>query len=304
MLADLHETSPENIRSRFRKLRLKPFPDEIRSGTGKRVAYDLPRVLALSAVFELNRLYIPQAHAIEMVENCWPEWCRAFIAAAGSYGLLPPGMETPHDSSPVLTVLADAFRGPSGGPELLSVPVPRDRDEARPALPAVHVETRRIVAALAGMVASSRQLSEAFIDLERAFGWTPPATPHRASVAQMSRGRGFLDEGPYFDRAEAMLNAPPKSFDRAKLPIAHARLQALMAYLERPAPIDQWKAELGDDEGRPRLRHLLSFWADAKGLEVTERYPHTAETLAGRDVREAALHYIATARRGGRCDEP
>lgn len=294
LLAELHETTPESIRSRFRKLRLKPFPDEIRSGTGKRVAYDLPRILALSAVFDLNRLYVPQGRAVELVETCWPEWCRAFLAAAAASSLLTGKINFPIGASPSIRMLPDAYDDGGSGPELMGIgpfPVPGDV-AAMP--PFIEVDTTRTVGMLATTVSAKGALAAAFADLERAFGWTAPATPHRASVAEMSRGRGFLDEGPYFARARILLGDPSRFPDPVRMPLAFARMQALIDYIEDPAPIDRWKSDIGDDEDRPRLGHLLSFWAESKGLKVRRSYPEIAQALAGRDVREAALSYIAS----------
>lgn len=298
LLADLHETSPESVRSRFRKLRLKPFPDEIRSGTGRRIVYDLPRILALAAVFDLNRLYVPQGRAVEMVETCWPEWCRAFIAAAVGQSLFPAPPYMPTGVSPSIRMLADAYRAEDGGPELLDILPGSITAGVRTGVPMIVVDAGRTVALLAGVVANDAALTAAFSDLERAFGWTPPSTPHRAAVAEMSRGRGFLDEGPFFGRATALLNGTSSVTNPDGGPISFARTQALIEYLEDPAPIDRWKAEIGEEEDRPRLGHLLSFWAASRGLKVRHSYPEIAKVLAGRNVREMAFRYIASATRG------
>jgi hypothetical protein len=294
LLAELHETTPESIRSRFRKLRLKPFPDEIRSGTGRRIAYDLPRILALAAVFDLNRLYVPQGRAVELVETCWPEWCRAFLAAAAVCSLLPDGLDVPLGASSSIRLLVDAYNDGFGGPELMKSEAEAIQVHGTAMPPSIEVDTMRIVGKLASTVSPKRALSEAFTRLERAFGWTAPATPHRASVAEMSRGRGFLDEGPYFERAKALLCEPSRFPDPERTPLAFGRMQALIDYIEDPAPIDRWKAEIGDDEDRPRLGHLLSFWAASKGLKVRRRYPEIAQALAGREVHDVALGYIAS----------
>jgi hypothetical protein len=108
----------------------------------------------------------------------------------------------------------------------------------------------------------------------------------------MSQGRGFLDEGPYPDRAKALLNAPVATINKKVGEMARARLQMLVDYLMQPAPIDEWKAEIGDAEDRPRLRHLIAFWAASNGYKVKDVYPETLQALRGRDVREVALEYI------------
>lgn len=268
LLVELQETGPESIRTRFRKLRLRPFPDDIRSGTGIRIAYGLSRILALAAVFDLNRLYVPQGQAVAMVEEAWPEWSRVF--------------------------LPDAYRDASGL-ELFVSNLATDNDVKRTP-PIIAVDAGRIVDGIVRVTkARPGALDIAFQAVERAFGWTPPSTPHRAAVAGMSRGRGFLDKRPDFERAEALLLAPEEWVDAATRSLAHVRLNALLRYVADPAPIDRWKGEIGIKEDRPRLKHLIAFWADENGMRSGIQYPATkALTIA--DARVLALECVAQAR--------
>lgn len=311
MLASLHETDAESIRSRFRKLRLRPFPDDIRSGTGIRVVYDLPRILALAAVFDLNRLYVPQGHAVEIVQSTWPEWCRAYLAAAVDIGTLPSLAEMPDHASSVIHLQPDAYGGtcfssnePFAGAEART----RREDGADGAAPMISIDTSRAVGRLtrATDLPAQAGLRAAFLGLDLSFGWTASDTPHRAGVEEMAYGRGFLDEGPYFDRADALLGATELDFDQAQRPLSFRRLEALLSYLERPAPLDRWKAEIGSEEDRPRLKHLLVFFAESMGLRVMDSYPSTMKALGVAGARALAMGYIAAARakQSGRAMSP
>ena len=293
LLAALHECTTDQIRIRFRKLRMRPFPDEIRSGTGKRIVYDLPRTLAIAAVFELNRMLVPQGQAVAIVEQTWPEWCRAAIAAAIEVDLLERPRAMPADAGRVLRLQPDAFA--TGEPVWASTtPSP----ETHPAGPCMSIDLRRIVGAIASPQRDARyqdDLIVAFNSLEQTFGWTRPEIPTRADVAKMTKGRDFLDRGPYLDRAETLLEAPDRWFD-PQHPEAGRRLQAVFEYLEDPVPIDAWKAEIGTEPNAPRLKHLLHAYAIERGLVPRKKLPHTLLNSSTIDTRERALALVKGAK--------
>ena len=294
LLAALHECTVDQIRIRFRKLRMRPFPDEIRSGTGRRIVYDLPRTLAIAAVFELNRMLVPQGQAIAIVERTWPEWCRAAIAAAVDSDILCRPRAMAADDGSELTLQPDAFA--AGEPVWVSTST---ATEPLAAGPCISIDLGRIVAALASPqrdAMSHDDLAVAFTSLEKSFGWTRPEIPSRADVAKMTRGRDFLDRGPYLERAEALLEAPDTAFD-AQHPTACRRLQAIFDYLENPVPIDAWKAEIGTEPGAPRLKHLLHAYAIEKGLVPRKAMPETLLNSAQIDARERAFALVKGARR-------
>ena len=307
-LVTLTGGNPTSIRSRFRKLRLRPFPDDIQHGTGTRIVYDLPRVLAIAAVFELNRLYVPQGHAIAMVESAWPEWCRAFVAAGVEAGLVPRPLAMPQPAGPTIVIMADAMgQGDAEGSSSILQEVHAvagfSQVEADGTTPAIVVDTgpavRILSSAIGGGDAGPRmgdELGAAFVELEQAFGWTGAIIPTRADVSTMARGRGFLDEGPFFGRAETLLRASLDGFDSAVSPAGASRMQALVKYLEAPAPIDAWKREIGTGSTALRLKHLLNFSAQQIGLDVSEVYPAHFEAKIAGDPRELALEYIRQAR--------
>lgn len=290
LLADLNDTSVEGVRTRFRKLRLRPFPDEIRTGTGNRVVYDLRRLLALCAVFELNRLFVPQGHCVQLVEAHWVEWCRASLVAAHRLGLASPPASMPEDFSSVLRLSANSFAGEQQAPQVVVKPV--DQTEADiVAAPALLVDTARMVAAMGAATRDLPAFAAAFSDLDASFGWAQPKVPHRAAVEHLSERRGFLEDGPYLERAALLFNATePRS------PFERYRLQGLVDYLERPAPVDAWKGEIGSDEERPRLKHLVNRRAGELGLLVRDQYPEIMMTISSEGATALALSYIARAR--------
>lgn len=290
LLADLNDTSVEGVRTRFRKLRLRPFPDEIRTGTGNRVVYDLRRLLALCAVFELNRLFVPQGHCVQLVEAHWVEWCRASLVAAHRLGLAPAATSAPDEAVSVLRLCVNAFGADEQAPQVVFTAA-EQRDADDPAAPALLVHAERMVAAIGAASRDRSAASSAFGDLDAYFGWGRPELPHRAVVSEMPGRRGFLEDGPYFERAGMLLRAaaPRSTFERD-------RLQGVVDYLERPAPVDAWKSEVGSDEDRPRLKHLLNIHAQRLGLVVRERYPETLAIADRENVGEIALRYIADAR--------
>lgn len=294
VLAALHECTPEQIRVRFRKLRMRPFPDEIRSGTGRRIVYDLPRTLAIGAVFELNRLLVPQGQAAAIVERTWPEWCRAAIATAIGFEMIERPRAMAADAGQVLTLWPDAFA--SGEPVWAAM----TNDAEDPAAgPFISVDLRRIVGALLAPHAKDmtrKDLAGAFTSLEASFGWTRPEIPSRGEVAKMTRGRNFLDRGPYLDRVEALLGAPATSFDENH-PATRRRMQAIFDYLEDPVPIDAWKAEIGTEPSAPRLKHLVHAYAVENGLVPKKRLPDTLLNAALIDTRDHGLALVRGANR-------
>ena len=109
--------------------------------------------------------------------------------------------------------------------------------------------------------------------------------------------RSFLDDGPYFERALAFLEGCER---RTLTPTSRWRLGRLAAYLDRPAPIDAWKREVGDDERKPRLHHLLAFRAQEMGIATEKVHPETIKACADVDVTAAARRMVseAQAKRG------
>lgn len=284
MLAGLMASDEDAITSRFRKLRLRSFPDDFGDGTGNRVAYDLPRVLAFASVFGLNGLFIPQGHAVELVSRSWPELCRAAIAAAIGAGLVPAPRAMPSDAGQVAKILPLAFRDE---PVVAATNRPGKIDLASPS---ISIDQSRVVSRLvevAEAAGCSRQLGGAFAELERLFGWSPPV-----EIARLERTGSFLSEGPYVARAQALLEAPKEDFDEAR-PDRRMRLQWLLDYLERPAPVDAWIAEGGTAENEARLKHLIHFWARDMGLKPRKEWLSTVGIKVGSDLRTRALELLS-----------
>lgn len=290
LIVDLHRAQPEAIRARFRKLRLRPFPDDIRSGRGARVAYDLSRIIAILAVFELNSLHVPQGHAAAIVEATWPEWCRACIAAACEQDLMARPRDMPRRSVATVTILPDAFATePAAVAARATEPAPQTvaASGAR-----ICVDVSRLVSALAGVVpARQGELAAAFAELELSHGWTRRTFPTQSELAEVARGRGFLEEGPYVQRALALLDAE-LDYQGIVVEQQRARMQAFLEYIEDPAPIDAWKVVTGIDAGSPRLGHLLLAWAIGIGLSPGKRMPETVVALDAEEASERARAFL------------
>lgn len=301
MLVELTGGEQQSVVGRFRKLRLMPFPDAIRNGLGNRIEYDLARVLALCAAFELNALLIPQSHAVSIVRSIWPELVRGFITAAVGLDIMDRPARMPADLSSIVAIEIDGF-APAGDPEAtasnLSVRVTKSATTGRTV--AVRFDCAPLVASLAARMdknaGDAAEALAAFTDLERSFGWSEGPIPHRASVSELLAGTSFLDRGPYLERAAAFLRIAATLIvtREAEKPVrarSHRAAQLLLDYLGRPSPIDQWKGEIGTEEGRPRLKHYLAAVGEMAGLKPTDRWPDTilATTSAAPDEKALAL---------------
>lgn len=300
VLVEVTGGDKRSVLGRFRNLRQLPFPDAIKIGTGNHVKYDLPRVLAFCAVYSINALLIPQSHAVALVRETWPELVRGFIASAVEMGLAERPHEMPKDISAVVSILPDGF-------------APEDRTANTAAnLPlttqaeAVVADLRIDCAALMAIVASrlDNGLYEggavsAFRDLDRSFGWSRGAVPHRATAADMFSGSNFLDRGPYLERAAAFLQIaatlPTKDDDPPARNRSVQAAQNLLEYLARPVPIDEWKGEIGTKDGRPRLKHFIAAVGGASGLKPPIRWPETILAITGGAPAEKAAALIEKA---------
>ncbi|WP_210357256.1 hypothetical protein [Sphingomonas beigongshangi] len=282
-IAGLNGADPDAIRSRFRKLRLRPFPPDIRTGTGVRVQYDLARSLALTTAFELNVL-LPQGGAVAIVEHAWPEICRAAICAAADLGVIRRPAAAPSAANAVVTFMPDGFA--SGAPA--QVVAARVGDDGDQPVAGIRMDLRRHVVALtaAGEV---KDAGAAFSDLDSNFGWSPTKDP-----GPRVRSDGtFLEDGPFFMRAEALLEVS-KSVGEARDSPAHIRAQALVDYLSHPAPVDAWKMSIGRRSDRPRLGHLLQAFAAMRGFAA--RAYDIIEAVTGPDkIAEQATDLIRRA---------
>ena len=292
ILADLQDTDVDAIRTRFRKLRLRSFPDDINPGTGLRVRYDLPRALAISTVFELNSLLIPQGSAIHLVELAWPEICRAAIAAGVAADVLPRPRAMPSAAGPVVVMMPNAF---AIGPPADAVPARIAKaDESATAAPTIRLDLSRLVGMLKAVDGGG--LPDAMDALERRFGWTEATLP-RGRAKSVPRSGTFLDEGPYLQRAAALLAADDEEFDADLSSASAARLQALLDYLLTPSPVDVWKGEIGESADGLRLKHLLSIYGEERKLKPSKVYPGHLAIRAGEDVGDLARRFVATVRR-------
>jgi hypothetical protein len=284
LLVEMTGGERTSVLARFRNLRQMPFPDAIRIGTGNRVEYDLPRILALCAAFELSALFIPQSSAVAIVRAVWPELVRGFVAAAVEAGLATRPKDMPSNLSSTVAVLIDGF-APAGTPGATAsnLVLEPQGDVANAQVAGVRIECGILIALLARRLGQAVDYAEgartAFHDLDRAFGWTPGSIPHRAAATDMDSGTSFLDIGPYIGRADAFLRiaatlkAPGDDgpADRAR---SRQAAQQLLDYFGNPSPIDVWKAELGTIEGAPRLKHLLAAVGKDVGLSHVP-YPDT-----------------------------
>ncbi|MGP7795641.1 hypothetical protein [Sphingomonas sp. CLY1604] len=257
-IADLNGTDPEAIRVRFRKLRLRPFPSDIRTGTGVRVRYDLARTIALATVFELNSLWLPQGSAVSIVERAWPEICRAAVCAASDLGVANRPPAAPSTAGAVVTFMPDGFA--SGA--VAEVVAAWAGSSSTPSASGIRVDMTRPVSAVLATADAGDPVA-AFADLEARFGWT---RPHDVAPPGGKLG-DFLEDGPYLERADALLGAAG-ALEAATDGPSRVRIQALVDYLAEPAPIDAWKASIGRHADEPRLGHLLMSFARLHGLDA------------------------------------
>lgn len=300
--ADAH-----TVTARFRKLRLRPFPDAIRSGTGNKVQYDLPRTAAIALVFVINGLRVPQGQAVDLVSANWPECVRGLLAAAAEAGLIsrPAGM--PAEAGPVLIIVPgglDNGEEARGNAAARSYALHVKREGLSPADwgAAMVVDCRIIIDAIIaeGDLADDKaNMVQAFEDLDRTFGWRYGPTPLRIPVASMGAGASFLDEGPYFGRVRALFELVQSADPEIRSKWATAHAERLLCYLEHPAPIDAWKPEVGTDASRPRLRHIIDAWASLFGLTTPVTYPETLRGAVGEDPKMQAMMLVELAERIG-----
>lgn len=300
VLVEVTGGDKRSVLGRFRNLRQMPFPDAIKIGTGNYVEYDLPRVLAFCAVYGINALLVPQSHAVALVREIWPELVRGFIASAVEMGMAERPQQMPKDISAVVSILPDGF-APEDRAANTAANLPlTTQDEA------VVADLRIDCAALMAIVAPrlDNGLDEdcalsAFRDLDRSFGWTRGAVPHRATASDMFSGSSFLDRGPYLERASAFLRIAATLPTEDDDPPARSRsvqaAQNLLEYLARPVPIDEWKGEIGTEEGRPRLKHFIAAVAAAAGMTPPIRWPETILATTGGAPAEKATALIEKA---------
>lgn len=301
VLVELTGGDHRSVVGRFKKLRLMPFPDAIRLGTGNRVEYDLPRVMALCTAFELNALLVPQSNAVGIVQSVWPEIVRGILAGAVERGILPRPASMPAGLSAVVAILPDGFASGSQAQATAANLPSQTRHDGEPGMVAeLRLDCGRLVELVAPRLESSSGdaagASAAFGDLDLSFGWGAGQVPHRASVRDLFSGSSFLDRGPYLERAAAFLKIAgklPEVDDGSPQSSTRARkaAQNLLDYLGRPSPIDAWKGEIGTRDGRPRLKHYLAAVGDRAGLAPPMQLPATilGTTGASPSARATAL---------------
>ncbi len=300
LLVELTGGDKRSVLGRFRNLRQLPFPDAIKIGTGNHVEYDLPRVLAFCAVYEINALLIPQSHAVALVRDSWPELVRGFIAGAVDLGIAERPREMPDDISALVSILPDGFAPEDQAANTaasLALTTAPDGTVAELRVDCAALMT--LVARRLKRAAGSSDSVLAFRDLDQSFGWSLGSVPHRASVADMFSGTSFLDRGPYLERAAAFLRIAatlPTTDDKRPARGRSVRAaQNLLDYLARPVPIDEWKGEIGTEDGRPRLKHFLAAVGMAAGLTPPIPWPETILATAGGSPSMAATEFIERA---------
>lgn len=293
LLAKLNQTSREQIRVRFRKLRLRPFPGDIRTGTGIPVEYDLPRALAIIVAFELNALLLPQGQAVDLVERSWPEVCRAALGASIVRDIIGRPARMPANGGPILLLLPNAF-GRSDEAHVLAARACAP-EETAPGLPAVLIDLRRVIDALAGCSGDTSAIAAALDELNATFGWSDVSFSRTAQ--RRSRDPSFLNRGPFLERAEVFLTTPDAFFDKESSPAEALRLQLLFEYLLEPSPIDADLALLGISDGAPWLGLLIAAFGSAKGLKAISHYPAVLLDIPEAKARSEGLSIIAEVRK-------
>lgn len=296
LLVELTGGDRRSVVGRFRNLRQMPYPDAIKTGTGNHVEYDLPRVLAFCAAFAINALLIPQSHAVRMVRDIWPELVRGFIAGAVELGAAKRPRYMPPAMSAVVSIIPDGF-APEGHTAATAANLPSSHGGSIVAH--LRVDCGMLMAVVAphlARAAGANGSADAFDDLDRSFGWSSGSVPLRASAADMFAGASFLDRGPYLERADAFLRIvstlPTKDDPRPARRHSIQSAQNLLDYLGRPSPIDEWKGEIGTEDGRPRLKHFLASVGTTAGLIPPVTWPETILATTGGSASEKAAMLI------------
>lgn len=283
LLVNLTGGSAKAIVTRFRKLRPKFAADGLLSETGNNLSYDLTRVIAIWATYELNALSIPQGSAVEIVVSNWPEIARASLTAW--HTATNRSQAANKTRSPVVRIYIDALSGSPEDGSWASLEA-----DAIPGSPHVTLDCAPVVEAVIATAESSQQsarLAEAFTEIESMFGWDELEDGHPERLPRRKKS-DFFGTGPYFDRARALLAV---ELGQELHPRRATRLQAVLDYLEMPAPIDSWKRYIGTEPGRPRLVHMLAAWGVALGLKSTMIGDVAVLNDTSLD-REAALDHI------------
>ena len=284
-IAVLCDAPVKAVRMRFRKFRLRDFPDHIQIGSGSRVSYDLPRALAMCAAFSISNGVVSLTAAEDLVAETWPEWCRALLAAAVEGGLLSRPEFMPREAGPIVTLIPAGF-GVGEDTSAMATSSVVETPALPPVLCLLSIDVRAILDTILSAPATG-EIGDALRHLEQTFGWSRPLVPMRGKIEDMPSHRGFLDDGPYFSRASALLDlseGPPAKEGTVRL----WRLKLLIDYLQRPAPVDGWKACIGDEDNLQRLGHLLAVSAREAGAKLLDEYPQHIDKLVGTGARVAA----------------
>lgn len=278
-----------SVVARFRNMRQMPFPDAIRTGTGNRVEYDLPRVLALSTAFELGALLVPQSHAVAIVRDAWPELVRGFLAAAVALGVMQRPNNMPMGMSAHVAVLSDGFAA-AEDPVATAANLGTDKGGTTDAGSHLRIDCSKMLSLIMFHLEDSAgrpdEAGLALADLDRTFGWSKGTVPHRGSAKDLFEGTSFLDRGPYLERAAAFLRIAVERPDEEASKVqrrgrSRQAAQNLLDYFANPSPIDHWKGEIGTEDRQPRLKHLLAAVGDAAQLETLEKWPDTFLATGG-----------------------
>jgi len=282
LLTRLLGASEALVLSRFRKLRPKFAADGLLTETGNWVSYDLTRVLAICATFEINALSVPQGHSVDIVVGNWPELAKAFLM---SWRSIDSAKGQAQPAATYIRIHVDALgRDPVEG-SWASV-----EDGAPAATPYIALDCTPIVVAVAAAAEDAGKagpLAAAFEELESTFGWEDLKEADACRRPLRSKS-DFFGTGPYFKRARALLAADPNVPMHAR---SRARLQAMLDYLETPAPIDSWKRFIGTEANKPRLVHLLAACGAGLGLQ-SNMIGHSGVLHSAFDDPEAAIRLI------------
>lgn len=282
LLTRLLDASEALVLSRFRKLRPKFAADGLLTETGNWVSYDLTRVLAICATFEINALSVPQGHSVDIIVGNWPELAKAFLK---SWRGVNSAKDQAKPAPAIIRIYVDTLgRDPVEG-SWASV-----EDDAPTATSHIALHCGPIVAAVAAAAeyaGKAGPLAAAFEELESTFGWEDMKESDACRLPLRSES-DFFGTGPYFKRARALLAVDPNVPMHAR---SRARLQAMLDYLEKPAPIDSWKRFIGTETNKPRLVHLLAAYGAGLGLE-SNTIGHSGVLHSAFDDREAAIRLI------------
>jgi hypothetical protein len=255
----MNDGNAAGLKGRLQYLNLQRFPPGFRVGKAKRADYGIDEMLAFSLWFALTKASMTPLTAIALISDFWPEFSRAFLAAAAAAGA--PHVVVPRRQETITVISGDALKSPAKtNPDDLRGPAKSfDIIVTTPGNVAntlntgsgvlTLVDLRKVYAAMVdALKADPYALSEQ--DLERELisfaareGWAT----HDLNLLQpiwiqkknsYPRGERLSESDYYFSRAIELIDAVTANDGLTNL---SPRIARFANYLIEPSPRESWK---------------------------------------------------------------